>query len=86
MRAKNGSPHVCCTCGRRLKPNRDAVVYLGWGLRHDGAPGPGWVAALCAPDQAHVTTGSPCVDAARQWAASHQITLVPSDYQAWLGL
>ena len=87
IKAANGNPHVCCTCHSELDPYQDAVVYLGWGERHDGAPGLGWVAALCAPSAAEVSTGagSPCVASAREWADDRGITLVPSDYRGWLG-
>lgn len=81
---KRRNPHVCCTCARPLDPHVDAVVYLGWERRLDGLPGPGRVAALCAPGP-HVAGESPCVVAAREWAAQQGVTFVPSDYAAWLG-
>lgn len=83
QRAKNGNPHICCTCSRRLDPHRDAVVYLGWGRRHDGRPGPGWVVALCAAQSPSLP--SPCVASARTWAEQARVTFVPSDYATWLG-
>ncbi len=80
-------PHVCGTCGRLLDPGQDAVVYLGYGERCDGNPGPGWVAALCSPTVAQVNsqTGSPCVAACRQWAETEGVDLSPADYADWLG-
>jgi hypothetical protein len=85
--AVHSKPHVCCTCQRELDPDADAAVYLGWGERYDGQPGPGWVAALCAPtpEQVGSQTGSPCVAACRTWARGEGVQLVPSDYQGWLG-
>lgn len=86
IRATNGNPHQCCTCGCTLDPHTDAVVYLGWGQRDDGKPGLGSVAALCAPSSDQVITGgSPCVHSARQWAERAGITLVPSDFAGWRG-
>ena len=85
MRSKNGNEHKCCTCYRTLSPHRDAVVYLGWGQRDDGQPGLGWVAALCAPTPPQLSSGSPCVQAARDLAGTNGITLIPTDYAAWLG-
>lgn len=82
---KHNKPHVCCTCGRILRPHEDAIVYLGWGARYDGKPGLGWVAALCAPTPDQMADGSPCVAACRTWAETQHIILVPSDYQAWRG-
>lgn len=86
-RSVHNKPHVCCTCGRDLDPEQDAVVYLGYGERHDGKPGPGWVAALCAPTVAQVNsqTGSPCVEACRQWADTNGVELAPATYAEWLG-
>lgn len=86
METMRKKPHICCTCHRELDPSSDAVVYLGWGDRHDGHPGVGWVAALCAPTPAQVAGGgSPCVQSARDWADQENIDLVPSDYEAWCG-
>lgn len=82
-RAANGREHRCCTCCKLLDPHDDAVVYLGWGARDDGRPGPGWVAALCAPEVGR--RESPCVVAARDWAERHGVQFIPSDYAAWLG-
>ncbi len=77
--------HVCCTCGRALDPEQDAVVYLGYSERHDGKPGPGWVAALCAPTPEQMTIGSPCVAACRQWADTNGVDLIPATLADWLG-
>jgi len=82
--AANGRPHHCCTCNRPLSA-RDSVVYLGWGIRDDGRPGPGWVAALCGPTPAQIQTGSPCVASARRWADDHGVRFSPSTLIEWLG-
>ena len=77
--------HVCCTCGKKLGLSAP-VVYLGWGGRHDGKPGLGWVAALCAPTPVQVGAGgSPCVASAREWAEKNGIALTPSDAGSWHG-
>ena len=83
----HNKPHICCTCQRKLTPTDDAIVYLGWGQRYDGKPGPGWVAALCAPDPSQAANGtpSPCVQACRDWATEHGEQLVPATYEEWLG-
>ena len=78
-------PLVCCTCHRELDPHEDAIVFLGWGERYDGKPGPGWVAALCAPAPHQMSSGSPCVRAARDWAEENDIVFSPSDYEGWVG-
>jgi len=75
----------CAICGRRLNPRTDTVVYLGFGRRYDGRPGPGWVIALCGPTPAEVASqaGSPCVAEARQRLGDEQV--YPSTYEEWAG-
>ena len=79
---REGIGMVCAVCGRPLDPA--SAVYLGFGKRHDGKPGPGWVLALCPATPAEVTagTGSACVAAARRRLGD---ALVPSSYEEWLG-
>src|SRR5690606_24173658 len=57
------APMQCTVCGGYLDPESDAVVYLGFGQRYDGRPGPGWVRALCGSTPAEVASRaeSPCV-------------------------
>ncbi|MFO7254819.1 MAG: hypothetical protein C0P70_004760 [Bacillota bacterium] len=80
------APMQCAVCGRYLDPDADAVVYLGFGRRHDGKPGPGWVLALCGPTPAEVDSraGSPCVEEARQRLGDQPV--VPSTYEEWAGV
>lgn len=77
----------CAVCGRPLDPKTDAVVYLGFGKRYDGLPGPGWVLALCGPTPAEADSqaGSPCVEEARQRIADAGEEPIPSTYEEWAG-
>lgn len=73
----------CAVCGRHLDHQNDAVVYLGFGQRHDGKPGPGWVLALCAPTPEEVNSGvgSPCVAEARKKIGDRPVW--PCTYEDW---
>ena len=75
----------CAVCGRPLDPHRDAVVYLGFGTRHDGQHGPGWVLSVCGTTPAEMTagTGSACVREARRRLGNQVV--VPATYEEWLG-
>ena len=77
----------CAVCGRYLDPQADPVVYLGFGRRYDGLPGPGWVLALCGPTPAEVASqaGSACVAEARRRIAAAGEEPVPSTYEEWAG-
>lgn len=77
----------CAVCGRPLDPKTDAVVYLGFGKRYDGLPGPGWVLALCGANPAEVASRaeSSCVVEARQRLADAGEQPIPSTYEEWAG-
>ena len=78
----------CAVCGRPLDHQNDAVVYLGFGKRYDGRPGPGWVLALCGANPAQVNSraGSPCVEEARRRIAAAGEEPIPSTYEEWAGV
>jgi len=78
----------CAVCGRGLNPQADPVVYLGFGRRFDGLPGPGWVLALCGPTPAEANSqaGSPCVEEARQRITDAGEEPIPSTYEEWAGV
>lgn len=80
------APMQCAVCGRYLDPEADAVVYLGFGQRYDGKPGPGWVLALCGPTPAEVASRaeSACVVEARKRLGEQPV--YPSTYEEWAGV
>src|SRR5690606_5996274 len=80
------TPMQCAVCGRVLDPETDPVVYIGFGQRYDGRPGPGWVLALCGPNPAEADSRaeSSCVAEARQRLGDQQV--YPSTYEEWAGV
>jgi len=76
---------LCFSCGKEMGSDPEAVIYLGYGRRADGQ-GPGWVASLCSCNAADADLGdlSPCVEAARAFAAEDGAPLSPEEYQRWL--
>ena len=79
-------PLVCNACNKSLDPNTQTVIYLGWGTRLDGSPGPEIVLALCATtlEQLGCGTNSPCVATALRLLTAAKITPVPATYDNWL--
>lgn len=76
---------LCFACGRELGTGPEDVIYMGWGHR-EGSEGPAWVATLCPCQEpgSCVDLPSPCVETAREYAASEGMLLSPHQYLDWL--
>ncbi|MEW5975531.1 MAG: hypothetical protein AB1898_06960 [Acidobacteriota bacterium] len=78
-------PLACSACKKRLDPNIDSVVYLGWGQRCDNRPGPNIVLAFCSTTMEQLDRGltSPCVATALKLLLAAKITPIPTTFDQW---
>jgi len=76
---------VCFACGKEIGTDPEAVIYVGYGHRHNGR-GPGWVASLCSCEGLcdNQAAPSPCLEAAQAFATEDGAPLSPEEYRRWL--